>query len=424
MGKDLKGKELGKGIVQKKTGRYEARFTNRFGKRVTILGDNLREVKKKLNEAIYEDEKEINIRENIKLKDWYVKWMNLYKFDTIRSNSRRHYNQVYQKHIHPVLGNFYLQKVTQTHIREILKKLKKRGYQFETLNKVRLILLDMFNVAMNDEMVKRNPAKGITIKCDEEKEIRVLSLDDQIEFFDCCKGTFYDNFYIVAIQTGMRIGELAALRWSDIDWDKKVINITRTLVYQKYDEDEKKIFHFEMPKTKSSIRSIPINKKCEIALKKQYIQKKIIAMKAPLTKQPEKEFRDLLFTTKYNTPLNSQIMADAISRIVKEMNLMRVPIDELETFSCHCFRHTFATRCFEAGIKPKTVQAYLGHATLQMTMDLYTSVLPKHMTDEMGKLDETFEIIEGVEFEYNMIEQKYNDFNLRESKVVNLRDYA
>ena len=69
MGKDLKGKELGKGIVQKKTGRYEARFTNRFGKRVTILGDNLREVKKKLNEAIYEDEKEINIRENIKLKD-------------------------------------------------------------------------------------------------------------------------------------------------------------------------------------------------------------------------------------------------------------------------------------------------------------------------------------------------------------------
>lgn len=147
-------------------------------------------------------------------------------------------------------------------------------------------------------------------------------------------------------------------------------------------------------------------------------------MNAPPTKQPEKMYCDLLFTTKYNTPLNSQIMADAISRIVKEMNLMRVPIDELETFSCHCFRHTFATRCFEAGIKPKTVQAYLGHATLQMTMDLYTSVLPKHMTDEMGKLDETFEKIEGVEFEYNMIEQKYNDFNLRESKVVNLRDYA
>ena len=51
----------------------------------------------------------------------------------------------------------------------------------------------------------------------------------------------------------------------------------------------------------------------------------------------------------------------------------------------HCFRHTFATRCFEAGIQPKTVQSYLGHASLQMTMDLYTSVLPKHSSDEMYK---------------------------------------
>lgn len=59
----------------------------------------------------------------------------------------------------------------------------------------------------------------------------------------------------------------------------------------------------------------------------------------------------------------------------------------IEDFSCHCFRHTFATRCFEAGIQPKTVQKYLGHATLQMTMDLYTSVMPKHLSDEMGKLD-------------------------------------
>lgn len=101
----------------------------------------------------------------------------------------------------------------------------------------------------------------------------------------------------------------------------------------------------------------------------------------------KEEFEELLFTTKFNTPLNSQIIIDAIHKIVKTINETRYYIEEIEDFSCHCFRHTFATRCFEAGIQPKTVQKYLGHATLQMTMDLYTSVMPKHLSDEMGKLD-------------------------------------
>lgn len=104
-------------------------------------------------------------------------------------------------------------------------------------------------------------------------------------------------------------------------------------------------------------------------------------------KKTDKQFEDLLFTTKYNTPLNSQIICNAIRKIVDEINLTRSFADEIEVFSCHCFRHTFATRCFESGIQPKTVQFYLGHATLQMTMDLYTSVFDEYMSSEMEKLD-------------------------------------
>ncbi len=66
----------------------------------------------------------------------------------------------------------------------------------------------------------------------------------------------------------------------------------------------------------------------------------------------------------------------------------------MELFSAHCFRHTFATRCFEAGIQPKTVQAYLGHATLQMTMDLYTAVMPKYLVSEMDKISSLYDSIE------------------------------
>lgn len=413
MGKSLDGKELGHGIIQKKNGRYEARYIDRFGNRKSISGYNLKDVKKRFNEAVYENEKEINIRSDIKLDDWYDKWMNVYKFDSIRNNTKRQYNQIYRKHISPYLGKCNIGNITQLQIRELIKKLDKQGYQFETKNKVKILLIDMFNKAMIDEFVRKNPARGISVKRKDKKEVQVLSLEDQVAFFDCCKGTFYDNLFIVALSRGMRIGELAALRLEDIDFNNNVIKVNRTLVYQKYEGEDCKNFHFELPKTKSSTREIPINQQCKIALNKQYIQKNIVNSKAPIEKKVEEQFCDLLFTTKFNTPLNSQIVCDAIKKIVYEINLTRDITDEIEVFSCHCFRHTFATRCFEAGIQPKTVQSYLGHASLQMTMDLYTSVLKEHKMSEMNKLDD---MLEKINENYDNILFSSN------KKVVNFGD--
>lgn len=423
MGKDLNGKELGQGIIQKKNGRYEARYVDRFGKRISISGLNLKEVKRRYNEAIYENDKKINIRSDIKLDDWYKQWMNIYKYDVIRENTKRHYNQVYVKHISPYIGNFYIKDIKQMDIKKILKELDKMGYGFETKNKVRILLLDIFNKAIANDYVIKNPAKGIPLKRNDNKDIRVLSQEEQTTFFDCCKGTFYDNFFVTAVSTGMRIGELAALRWKDIDWDKNIIHITKTLIYQKFDGDTKKEFHIGDPKTYTSIRDIPINRQCSIALKKQYLQKQVITSKAPKCKQPDKQFEDLLFTTKYNTPVNSQIICDAIKKIVDEVNLTRDIIEEMELFSCHCFRHTFATRCFEAGIQPKTVQAYLGHATLQMTMDLYTSVMPQHLTNEMEKVSEVLDKIAEnsdryVEEQYELVQNKHKVISFRGDSMV------
>lgn len=391
MGKDLKGKELGHGICHRKNGRYDARFVDRFGKRQSISGKDLKDVKRRYNEALYENEKQINIKQSIILDEWYSEWMNVYKFDVIRENTKRYYNQIYKKHISPTLGKLNLTDIDQLTIKKLIKKLKQDGYGYETQNKVKVVLIDIFNKALTNEYIRKNPAKGISVKRDEKKEVKVLSEEEQILFFDCAKGTFYNNLFVVAVSTGMRIGELAALRWSDIDWETNVIKVTRTLVYQKYEGDEQKSFHFENPKTATSKRNIPINHQCEMALKRQYMQKNVIAQKAPKSKSVDKQYADLLFTTKFDTPINSQIICEAIKKVVDEVNLTRDYVDEIEVFSPHCFRHTFATRCFESGIQPKTVQAYLGHASLQMTMDLYTSVMPKHMSNEMDKVSEVLD---------------------------------
>lgn len=227
-----------------------------------------------------------------------------------------------------------------------------------------------------------NPVSGIKLRAEKENNAKSLTVEEQITFFDYCRNTFYENLFRVAVNTGLRPGELFALTIDDVDFETSVIKVTKTLVYQKYLEDEHKEFHVEPPKTKTSNRTVPMNSMCREYMKRQMELKKIVANKRP------KEQNDYLFVTKYNTPLNAVIYSDAIKAVVRQINLMRPLDDQFEEFSGHTFRHTFATRCFEAGIDPKVVQKYLGHASINMTLDLYMHVTEEKAFMEIEKIAE------------------------------------
>lgn len=247
MGKDLKGKEIGNGIFQRKDGTYIGRFVNRFGKRVNINNKNLKQLKIDLNQAIFDDKNNMSINDTgLILDKWYEQWIEVHKYNVIRENTKRHYNNIYYKHISPVLGKHRLSDVTQLKIKALIRQLDEKGLQFETQNKTRIMLLDMFNKAMIDSFVLSNPVKGITVKRKDKIDRKVLTREEQKLFFDCCKGTFYDNLFTVAVTTGMRMGELASLRECDIDFENKTIDITRTLVYQKLEGDD--CMYFATPK--------------------------------------------------------------------------------------------------------------------------------------------------------------------------------
>ncbi len=403
---------------QKSNGVYSARYVDRFGNRKEIYDRSLAELKRKLNTALYDDANGNNVEDNsITLSQWFKSWIEIHKYKVIRNNTKMYYTQLYTKHIEPFLGKKKIKDITQLNIKALLKELDQKGYHYETKNKVRIMLLDMFDKAMVDNYVLKNPCKGIRLARDEKKDMRVFSREEQAEFFECSKGTFYDNLFVVAVSTGLRQGEICALTWDDIDFEKKEISVTKTLLYQKLEGDTQKEFHLNPPKTRTSKRTVPISKQCETALKKQYIQRNnVMARKSA---KPLEGFENLLFTTKYGTPICNQILLDAIKRIIEEINLCRDELEQFEIFSPHCFRHTFATRCFEAGIQPKTVQTYLGHATLQMTMDLYTSVLGNHRQEEMQKLENVLnDVFECVD---NNIEEKFKQEQARKEKVVPIR---
>ena len=97
MGKDLKGKELGVGLNQRKDGVYQARYTDRWGKRKTIYGKNLRELRKQLAEAISDNENFTSIKDEITLDRWFVRWMDVYKSKSVRPNTKREYTHIYNK---------------------------------------------------------------------------------------------------------------------------------------------------------------------------------------------------------------------------------------------------------------------------------------------------------------------------------------
>ena len=395
MGKDLNGKELGNGICQRKNGKYCARYVDRFGKRKTIYDDKISEIRKKLALAIAENENHISVKENITLDKWFEYWIEVYKKKSVRPNTLREYTHIYNKSISPYIGNYNINSITKSVIQNLILKADDSGYGYERQNKIKIILSDMFSKAMDDEFLVKNPAKSVRIYGKKKISAKALSKDEQEIFFECCAGTFYDNLFNVAVNTGLRPGELFALTEKDINLEEGYIDVNKTLVYQKYLDDDCKVFHVEPPKTCQSYRKVPMNSLCRKYIEKQIRQKNVIGNKRP------KEKNDYLFTTKFNTPLNSQIYSDAIKAVIDMINVSKSCDEEMEYFSGHTFRHTFATRCFEAGVSPKVVQSYLGHATLQMTMDLYTHVMPEKLNSDIERIASKENNV--IDFEKNVV---------------------
>lgn len=376
MGKDLKGKELGIGITQRKDGLYQGRYTDRFGKKKTIYEKKLTDLRKNLAKAIADNENFVSVSQNITLDAWFDRWMKIYKEKSVRPNTKREYTHIYNKSISPYIGNRNINSLVKSDIQRLIDKAHEDGYKYERQNKIKVILSDMFSRAIEDDLMIKNPASGVKLRVDKKVVAKALSLEEQNTFFDFCKNTFYDNLFNVAVNTGLRPGELFALQLSDVNLEDGYIDVNKTLVYQKYLDDECKAFHIEPPKTKQSYRKVPINSICRKYLEHQFELKKVVSQKRP------KQQNEYLFVTKFNTPLNSVIYSDAIKAVIQQINLMRSFDNQFEVFSGHTFRHTFATRCFEAGVDGKVVQAYLGHASLKMTMDLYT-----HVTEEKSNID-------------------------------------
>lgn len=377
MGKSLNGKELGKGISQRKDGLYQGRFVNRFGKKQTLYAKTLKDIRQKLRNAQYEDEKALNVvTKEITLDEWYKVWMATCK-KNCRESTKATYAGQY-KRVQKALGWRKLTSLNLIIIQQAINELGTDNQRKET----KKILVDMLSKAVDADLLIKNSARMVNtvISKEEKKERRVLTIRETSIFLEYTKDTFYYDLYILALETGMRIGELMGLKWSEIDYDKSVLYVRCSLCY--FRRDGKYVFEWHDTKTHNSKRVIPLTKQAVKALKRQWIRRQSILLKN--ASEVQEEYRDLVFVTKNNRPTQQFIVAECIDVAIRRI---RKDYPEFEGFSPHCFRHTFATRAIERGMQPKILQKLLGHGSLQTTMDLYCHVTEDTLYDAMSLMD-------------------------------------
>lgn len=369
-------------IIQLKNGRYMGKVMLGWkadGKpnRKTVYGDSQQEVLKKINELTYEYNHGMYIEPNrMSFGEWLNFWLKTYKRKKLKPRTYDNYESQITFRIIPVLGHLPLKDITTFHIQNFYNQLSDSGLSTATIRKIHQIINSALDKAQEQQMIRNNPAKAIELPSLEQKPVKAFTLEEQARFFEAAKSYTYYEAFIFAVSTGVREGELLALTWDDIDFEKGYVQVNKTLIFVKDRENKANSTYVlkaqDSTKTKAGVRRIPLTKRCLRMLRELKLRN--------IAKS------QLVFPSKSGTYINPRNFLRCFDTICKKAGL--------EGFNCHTLRHTFATRCFEKGISVKIVSRWLGHKKVQHTLDIYTHVMPDEEKKAIERLESDIESLE------------------------------
>jgi len=320
-----------------------------------VYGKTQKEVKDKASALRMQYNMGLKIDHNITISDWADTWVKTYK-GNLAYKTRKMYEDTIRIYVTSTIGHMKLRDVKLAHLQKIVNDNSSKG---RTMKILKLTLLQLFDQAIINDLLIKNPAKGIQLPVVELKSVKRALTDEEV---DTIKSLEFDAkakcFVMLLMYTGLRKGEALALTKADIDKENLTINVDKTLVF-KVNQSEVKY----STKTKSGVRVIPI----------------LEPLRKTLFDYMDSIHTDFIFTSNNGSTLSDTAYRRMWAKFEKVIGKKDI--------TAHIFRHNFATILYNAGVDIKSAQDILGHSSIQVTMDIYTHLGNQRRTETTEKLN-------------------------------------
>ena len=399
--KDLRGRSLRKGEVQRTSDkRYMYTYTDPLGRRKFIYANDLTQLREKEEKLLKDqlDGLDIYVAGKATLNETFDRYIST-KYN-LRESTRSSYLYTYD---HYVRDTFGLKRIAEIKYSDVLQfyyhLLNQQGISLGTLDSVHCLLHPTFQLAVRDEIIRKNPTDGVMKEISREsgknRGVRhALTIEQQRCFMEyIANHPIYYHWwpmFTILLGTGCRIGEALGLRWQDLDFDKRVISINHSLVYYPANGSNKCVLRVSLPKTDAGIRTIPMLDIVKDAFEMLYEEQK----ENGFNETEIDGMTGFIFCNRFGSVPNPQTVNHTIKRIANNYNADEVvrakkehrdPII-LPNFSCHHLRHTFCTRLCENETNLKVIQSIMGHKNIETTLDIYAEATEKKKQESFENL--------------------------------------
>ena len=340
---------------------YRASITLPNGKRKWIRSVSQEGLEQKKQELLTQIGAGLDVSDNSTFGEYAALWLRVYKVPYLRQNSLLAIENVLNNHIYPYLRDVPLKKVNQIQIQLVIASVSKMSKSLN--NKVVQVLRGIFNAAVDNNLIAKSPVPAtLRIGGKTTQEEIPLTAEQSQRLLDATRGTRAYLFCLLALQTGMRRGELCGLMWSDVDFPAGVIHVRHNALLTNAQTTVS-----DTLKTSAAVRDIPIPPTLFAELVKERKGAKglyVLHMEngKPLSKSSLKCLLQMIENRTVDDPADLWTTAPH-SKVVRTLDFHVHP---------HRLRHTYITRLFESGLDIKEIQYLAGHATVNMTLRVYT----------------------------------------------------